>query len=175
MVCIRRRSTRRPIAKRDIDEVLMKARELQSFQKPSDRNYRSLRRYCFKKKPLLDGELESIRAKEDMVTIHNGREWAVSVSVGTACETYTDFALSHLDVRRRRGDRDRANRQISPESVWNKDTSATGMHIVYSRVKRHITHGFCRSTSGLKKHRRRPLIPTFPITAVLALTSWSTY
>ena len=54
----------------------MKARDLQSFQKPSDRNYRSLRRYCYKKKPLLDEGLESIRTKEDMVTIHNGREWA---------------------------------------------------------------------------------------------------
>jgi hypothetical protein len=52
----------------------MKARDLQSFQKPSDRNYRSLRRYCYKKKPLLDEGLESIRTKEDMVTIHNGRE-----------------------------------------------------------------------------------------------------
>lgn len=60
----------------EYDEVLMKARDLQSFQKPSDRNYRSLRRYCYKKKPLLDEGLESIRTKEDMVTIHNGREWA---------------------------------------------------------------------------------------------------
>ena len=64
------------ITKHDTDEVLMKARDLQSFQKPSDRNYRSLRRYCYKKKPLLDEGLESIRTKEDMVTIHNGREWA---------------------------------------------------------------------------------------------------
>ncbi|KAL1800762.1 hypothetical protein ACET3X_001104 [Alternaria dauci] len=60
----------------EYDEVLMKARDLQSFQKPSDRNYRSLRRYCYKKKPLLDDGLDSIRTKEDMVTIHNGREWA---------------------------------------------------------------------------------------------------
>jgi hypothetical protein len=60
----------------EYDDMLMKARDLQAFQKPSDRNYRSLRRYCYKKKPLLDDELESIRAKEDMVTIHNGREWA---------------------------------------------------------------------------------------------------
>jgi len=60
----------------EYDEVLIKARELQSFQKPSDRNYRSVRRYCFKKKPLMDDVLDSIRTKEDIVTIHNGREWA---------------------------------------------------------------------------------------------------
>lgn len=60
----------------EYDEVLIKARELQSFQRPSDRNYRSVRRYCFKKKPLMDDVLDSIRTKEDIVTIHNGREWA---------------------------------------------------------------------------------------------------
>lgn len=60
----------------EYDEVLIKTRTLESFQKPSDRNYRSVRRYCHNVKPLMDAEMESIRCKEDVVSLHNGREWA---------------------------------------------------------------------------------------------------
>ncbi|KAF2129888.1 hypothetical protein P153DRAFT_315264 [Dothidotthia symphoricarpi CBS 119687] len=60
----------------EYDEVLIKARTLESFQKPSDRNYRSLRRYHHNAKPLMDAEMDSIRSKEDIVSLHNGREWA---------------------------------------------------------------------------------------------------
>ena len=59
-----------------IDEVLIKARTLESFQKPSDRDYRSVRRYHHNFKPLMDGEMESIRSKEDIVSVSNGRERA---------------------------------------------------------------------------------------------------
>jgi hypothetical protein len=58
------------------DEVLLKARQLESFQKPSDRNYRSVRRYHHNTAPLMDAEMDSIRSKEDIVSLHNGREWA---------------------------------------------------------------------------------------------------
>ncbi|KAF2278300.1 uncharacterized protein EI97DRAFT_250201 [Westerdykella ornata] len=58
------------------DEVLIKARTLESFQKPSDRNYRSVRRYHHNTKPLMDAEMDSIRSKEDIVSLRNGREWA---------------------------------------------------------------------------------------------------
>lgn len=61
----------------DADEVLIKARKLESFQKPSDRNYRSVRRYHFNEKPLMDSELDSIRTKEDIVSLSTGREWAM--------------------------------------------------------------------------------------------------
>lgn len=60
----------------EYDEVLIKARTLESFQRPSDRNYRSVRRYCHNQKPLMDAEMDSIRTKEDIVSLHNGREWA---------------------------------------------------------------------------------------------------
>ncbi|OAK99935.1 hypothetical protein IQ06DRAFT_377793 [Phaeosphaeriaceae sp. SRC1lsM3a] len=60
----------------EYDEVLIKARQLESFQKPSDRNYRSVRRYHHNTKPLMDAEMDSIRSKEDIVSLHNGREWA---------------------------------------------------------------------------------------------------
>ncbi|KAF2252397.1 hypothetical protein BU26DRAFT_256403 [Trematosphaeria pertusa] len=60
----------------EYDEVLIKARTLESFQKPSDRNYRSVRRYHHNTKPLMDAEMDSIRSKEDTVSLRNGREWA---------------------------------------------------------------------------------------------------
>ncbi|KAH3906374.1 hypothetical protein HBI56_198060 [Parastagonospora nodorum] len=60
----------------EYDKVLIKARQLESFQKPSDRNYRSVRRYYHNTKPLMDAEMDSIRSKEDTISLHNGREWA---------------------------------------------------------------------------------------------------
>lgn len=60
----------------EYDEVLIKARTLESFQRPSDRNYRSVRRYHHNTKPLMDAEMDSIRSKEDTVSLANGREWA---------------------------------------------------------------------------------------------------
>ncbi|KAF1977066.1 hypothetical protein BU23DRAFT_596575 [Bimuria novae-zelandiae CBS 107.79] len=59
----------------EYDEVLIKARTLDSFQKPSDRNYRSVRRFHYNHKPLMDAETEPIRSKEDTVSLRNsGRE-----------------------------------------------------------------------------------------------------
>lgn len=49
---------------------------LESFQRPSDRDYRSVRRYYNNTKPLHDGEMESVRCKEDIVSISTGRERA---------------------------------------------------------------------------------------------------
>lgn len=59
-----------------VDEVLINVRRLESFQKPSDRDYRSVRRYYNNTKPLMDGEMESVRCKEDIVSISSGRERA---------------------------------------------------------------------------------------------------
>ncbi|KAF2658094.1 hypothetical protein K491DRAFT_625354 [Lophiostoma macrostomum CBS 122681] len=60
----------------EYDEVLIKARTLESFEKPSDRNYRSVRRFYHNTKPLMDTEMDSIRSKEDTVSLRTGREWA---------------------------------------------------------------------------------------------------
>ncbi|KAF2815129.1 uncharacterized protein BDZ99DRAFT_378427 [Mytilinidion resinicola] len=60
----------------EYDEVLIKARTLESFQRPSDRNYRSVRRYHHNTKPLMDSEMDSIRSKEDIISLRDGREWA---------------------------------------------------------------------------------------------------
>ncbi|KAF2106419.1 hypothetical protein BDV96DRAFT_617408 [Lophiotrema nucula] len=72
----------------EYDEVLIKARTLESFQRPSDRNYLSVRRYIHNTKPLMDSEMDSIRSKEDIVSIRSGREWAnfdgkVESAIGT--------------------------------------------------------------------------------------------
>jgi hypothetical protein len=58
------------------DEVLINVRRLEAFQRPSERDYRSVRRYHNNTKPLMDGEMESIRCKEDVVSISTGRERA---------------------------------------------------------------------------------------------------
>jgi preprotein translocase subunit SecG len=60
----------------EYDELLIKARTLESFQKPSDRNYRSVRRYHHNTKPLMDAEMDAIRSKEDTISLRSGREWA---------------------------------------------------------------------------------------------------
>ncbi|KAA6412628.1 MAG: hypothetical protein FRX48_03620 [Lasallia pustulata] len=58
------------------DEVLMKTRELTSFQRPSDRDYRSVRRWLHGNKPLIPDEEEFIHCKEDLITLRSGRECA---------------------------------------------------------------------------------------------------
>lgn len=58
------------------DELLIKARELVSFQKPNDRDYRSVRNWFHNKAPLDDVEQSYILWKEDIVTLRHGREWA---------------------------------------------------------------------------------------------------
>ena len=75
-----------------IDEILIKARELESFQRPSDRNYRSVRRYHHNTKPLMDAEMDSIRSKEDTVSLRNGREWA-------SFDGFVESMLQNFDSR----------------------------------------------------------------------------
>jgi len=60
----------------EYDKVLIKARTLETFQRPGERNYRSVRRFYNNEKPLMDAEMDSIRAKEDTVSLRSGgREW----------------------------------------------------------------------------------------------------
>jgi hypothetical protein len=76
----------------EYDEILIKARELESFQRPSDRNYRSVRRYHHNTKPLMDAEMDSIRSKEDTVSLRNGREWA-------SFDGFVESMLQNFDSR----------------------------------------------------------------------------
>jgi hypothetical protein len=58
------------------DELLVKARELVSFQRPTNRDYTSVRNWIHHIGPLVDEEQEYILWKEDIVTLRHGREWA---------------------------------------------------------------------------------------------------
>jgi hypothetical protein len=57
------------------DDLLFKARELASFQRPTDRDYRSVRNWFHNEAPLIDEEQEYILWKEDIVSLRHGREW----------------------------------------------------------------------------------------------------
>jgi hypothetical protein len=59
------------------DEILMKARDIGAFQRPSNRDYRSLRRWFYNGTPLsYEREEEFVKRKEDLITLRHGREWA---------------------------------------------------------------------------------------------------
>jgi hypothetical protein len=58
------------------DELLIKARELVSFQRPTNRDYRSVRNWHEQVAPLVGEEQEFLLWKEDIVTLRHGREWA---------------------------------------------------------------------------------------------------
>ncbi|KAF7502685.1 hypothetical protein GJ744_005273 [Endocarpon pusillum] len=60
----------------EYDEILVKARNLVSFQKASERDYRSVSNWICNLKPLVDKEQCFIKHKEDLLTLHNGREWS---------------------------------------------------------------------------------------------------
>jgi hypothetical protein len=60
----------------EYDELLIKARDLQAFQKPSQRDYKSVRTWFWNLKPLVEKEAEFIRKKEDIITLKTGREWS---------------------------------------------------------------------------------------------------
>ncbi|QDS67474.1 hypothetical protein FKW77_000952 [Venturia effusa] len=60
----------------EYDELLIKARDLQGFQRPSYRDYRSVRTWFWNLKPLVSKEAGFIRKKEDIITLRNGREWS---------------------------------------------------------------------------------------------------
>ena len=58
------------------DEVLLIARQLNSFQKPSNRDYRSFRHWLFAKDPVVECEGEFAMRREDLVSLRQGREWS---------------------------------------------------------------------------------------------------
>ena len=60
----------------ETDETLIKARELLSFQRPSERDYGSVKNWIWNLKPLVGQEQAFINHKEDIITLHNGREWS---------------------------------------------------------------------------------------------------
>jgi hypothetical protein len=56
--------------------MLLKVREMSSLQRPSSRDYRSVKCWFINHKPVEDEEWKYIRRKEDLVTLRAGRECA---------------------------------------------------------------------------------------------------
>jgi hypothetical protein len=71
---------------------MIRARAIGGFQKPADRNYRSVRRYIHNTQPLGDADKDSIRCKEDIVSLSNGREWA-------GFDGLVESSLQHIDQK----------------------------------------------------------------------------
>ncbi|KAI9867426.1 MAG: hypothetical protein M1813_008984 [Trichoglossum hirsutum] len=60
----------------EYDDLLFKAKKLTSFQRPSHRDYKSVRTWFYNEEPLVRREQAYIECKEDLVTLRNGRECA---------------------------------------------------------------------------------------------------
>lgn len=68
------------------DELLVKARDLNAFQRPSNRDYRSFRTWFWNKKPLnYEPEEEFIKRREDLVSLRHGREWSSFDGIVESC------------------------------------------------------------------------------------------
>lgn len=61
-----------------------------SFQRPSDRDYQSVRNWFHNTKPLIGNEDDYILWKEDIVTLRHGREWA-------GFDGWVEFMLHKID------------------------------------------------------------------------------
>ncbi|OJD31226.1 uncharacterized protein BKCO1_5100051 [Diplodia corticola] len=58
------------------DELLIKTKQIASLQRPTDRDYRSVRNYFYNFRPLVKKEEKYIRCREDIISLRSGREWA---------------------------------------------------------------------------------------------------
>jgi hypothetical protein len=59
-----------------VDDILAKARTLNTFQRPSNHDYRGFRTWFENMKPLSPAEEEFIKRKEDLISLRQGREWS---------------------------------------------------------------------------------------------------
>ncbi|KAH4332989.1 hypothetical protein HBH87_070910 [Parastagonospora nodorum] len=58
------------------DELLIKASTIRALQKPSDQMYTKMRRFQHNTRPLIGSEMDSIRCREDIITLRSGRALA---------------------------------------------------------------------------------------------------
>ncbi|KAF7880403.1 uncharacterized protein EAF02_007249 [Botrytis sinoallii] len=58
------------------DELLLRSQHVNAMNRPADSDYRSVERYIFDKKPLVDEEQGFIYEKNDLITLREGREGA---------------------------------------------------------------------------------------------------
>lgn len=74
----------------ETDEVLLRTRDIVALQRPSNRDWKSVRDWIFDVKPLIDGEAAFILKKEDIVTLRVGRECA-------GLDTLIEWVLAAVD------------------------------------------------------------------------------
>lgn len=58
------------------DELILKTREITLLQRPSTKDYRSVRSWFANHAPLIHGEAQYLKRKEDIITLRPGRECA---------------------------------------------------------------------------------------------------
>ncbi|KAB8303957.1 hypothetical protein EYC80_005315 [Monilinia laxa] len=75
------------------DDLLLRSKRLNTMNRPSESDYRSVERYIFDKKPLIDEEQGFIYEKKDLVTLREGREGAF---LDTLIEKF--FRVFHCEI-----------------------------------------------------------------------------
>ena len=60
----------------EYDELLLKSRDTLALQKPSSRDYRSVKTWFCNWRPLTAPQAAFIKKKEDIITLRSGREWS---------------------------------------------------------------------------------------------------
>ena len=80
--------------------MLLKAKEVAGMQRPSKRDWRSVKNWIQGRNPLVETEQKFILRKEDLVTLRSGREGAGFDSVVERMLSRTDnFLTSRLKCR----------------------------------------------------------------------------
>jgi len=82
------------------DKMLLKAKDIVAMQRPSRRDWRSVKNWLINEKPLVPSESKFIRRKEDLVTLRVGREGAGFEGVVEQMLSRTDrFLTKRLKCR----------------------------------------------------------------------------
>ena len=80
--------------------MLLKAKDIVAMQRPSRRDWRSVKNWLINEKPLVPSESKFIRRKEDLVTLRGGREGAGFEGVVEQMLSRTDrFLTKRLKCR----------------------------------------------------------------------------
>lgn len=105
--------------------MLLKSRDVASLQRPSDRDWRSVKHWILEKAPLVDKEQNFILKKEDLVTLRSGREGAGFESLVERMLSKTDKVLQSvgcniIQVREHLRDHD----FVSSRADWKNSISS---------------------------------------------------
>ncbi|KAL5119189.1 hypothetical protein ACEQ8H_002897 [Pleosporales sp. CAS-2024a] len=97
---------------KETNELLVRARELNAFQRPSNRDYRNFRTWFWQTKPVdYDAEEQFIKRKEDLISLRHGREWSGFDSLVDSCLSkchckLTRWLFTTRELREKADDKD---------------------------------------------------------------------